>query len=137
MFVMKIKSYEVVCECPVCSGAFVVTRMSCESCGSALEGKFKLNEFARLNHDDLDFLRAFITARGSIKEVESLLNISYPTVRGRIERLGEKLGLASDKKDASNVENELSVLRKEVLDKLALGEVSIEEAERQLAELRD
>ncbi len=137
MFVMKSKINEVVCACPVCNGAFVVTRLSCDSCGSTLEGKFMLNEFARLDRDDLDFLRAFITARGSIKEVELLLNISYPTVRGRLERLGEKLGLTSGKKNASIVENELSDLRKEVLDKLALGEVSMEEAERQLADLRD
>lgn len=134
---MKTKSFEVVCECPVCHGAFVVSRLSCDACGSVLEGRFKLNEFARLDRDDLDLLRAFITARGSIKEVESLLGISYPTVRGRLERLAEKLGLSGGKRDAEVVEDELSARRKEVLDRLAAGELSMEDAERLLADLRD
>ena len=114
----------------------IVTRLCCESCKSELTGKFRLNEFASLGGDDLALLRVFISARGSIKDVEAALGISYPTVRGRLERLIEKLGLGQGKREAMALSEEIGERRKEVLDQLAAGEITMEEAETLLGELR-
>lgn len=133
---MTKKTYDFRGPCPVCGGAMAVSRLSCDGCGSELSGRFRQSEFASLSGEDLDFLRAFLRARGVIKDVETLLGISYPTVRGRLERLVERLGLGAGKTERAALEGELAARRDEVLDKLAAGEITADEAERRLAELR-
>lgn len=115
-------------DCPVCSGQLAVTHLRCGSCHTELAGEFVANEFARLPQDKLDFLRTFIACRGNLKEVESALGISYPTVRGRLDQLIEALGMLSE---ALSVE--LSPAEKaDVLAALERGELTVEEAEMRL-----
>lgn len=123
-------------KCPVCGGALVVSRFSCDGCGSEVSGRFRQNEFAALSGDDLEFLRAFVRARGSIKDVEEALGVSYPTVRGRLERLVEKLGLAAGKQAEKALAAELSERRADILDRLDRGEITPAEAEKLLADLK-
>ena len=40
-----------------------------------------------LDEEDLQFLRRFLFASGSLKELATDYGISYPTVRGRLDRL--------------------------------------------------
>jgi len=75
-------------------------------------------------------------AATNIKEVEAALGISYPTVRGRLERLAESLGL-THAKGGADATGELAERRKEVLDRLAKGEIAMDEAEKLLAELQE
>jgi hypothetical protein len=86
------------------------------------------NEFARLPQDKLEFLRTFLACRGNLKEIEAALDISYPTVRGRLDQLLETLQLFAGEQTAraGNID------RSAVLDKLERGELSVEEAEEQL-----
>jgi hypothetical protein len=46
---------------------------------------------AQLSEEDLAFVRRFILASGSLKEVAESYGISYPTVRLRLDRLIEKI----------------------------------------------
>jgi hypothetical protein len=133
---MAERTYDLNLKCSVCGGGLTVTRVACRQCGSELTGRFHVNEFASLNREELELLRAFIAARGNIKEVEAALGISYPTVRGRLEKLAVRLGLASSK-DASETAQEVADRRKDVLDRLAKGEIAMVEAERLLSELRE
>ena len=44
-----------------------------------------------LSDEDLAFIRRFVLASGSLKEMAEIYGISYPTVRLRLDRLIEKI----------------------------------------------
>ena len=48
---------------------------------------------AELEDEDLTFIKKFILASGSLKEVAALYGASYPTVRLRLDRLIQKIQL--------------------------------------------
>jgi hypothetical protein len=80
--------------CPVCSERLHITRLGCEHCGTGLTGSFRPCSFCGLSDDDLALLRVFLVSRGTMKEVERHLGVSYPTARVRFDDLLRKLGLA-------------------------------------------
>jgi hypothetical protein len=47
--------------------------------------------FKRLSEEDLSFIKRFMLASGSLKEVAAGYGISYPTVRLRLDRMIEKI----------------------------------------------
>jgi hypothetical protein len=51
-----------------------------------------------LEADDLEFLRRFLLASGSLKEMSGEYQVSYPTIRGRLDRLIAKVRAAEDPK---------------------------------------
>lgn len=115
-------------KCPVCGSNTEVTRISCENCDTTIEGHFSPCKFCRLNLEQKQFIDTFIKCRGNIKEVEKELGISYPTVKNRLEDVAIALGhkIEQDVEEANK--------RKEVLDKLNAGEISVEEALKLLKE---
>lgn len=118
--------------CPVCSEEMTVTRLRCMHCDTAIEGTFEVNRFARLSREHLVFVEVFLKARGNIKEVERELGISYPTVRGRLDAVLEALGYRVDPAAAEEVTRGKQHRRKEILDALNRGELTSEDAVRQL-----
>ena len=52
---------------------------------------------AELEDEDLAFVKKFILASGSLKEVASVYGVSYPTVRLRLDRLIQKIKLGEDR----------------------------------------
>ena len=49
---------------------------------------------AGLSEEELAFLRRFVLASGSLKDVAGEYGVSYPTVRLRLDRLIQKIRLA-------------------------------------------
>jgi hypothetical protein len=49
-----------------------------------------------LDDEDLSFIRRFVLASGSLKEIAGIYGISYPTVRLRLDRLIAKIQLLGD-----------------------------------------
>ena len=49
---------------------------------------------AELEDEDLAFIKKFILASGSLKEVASVYGVRYPTVRLRLDRLIQKIHLS-------------------------------------------
>jgi len=85
--------------CPTCQSELTITAVSCRPCDLRLEGQFTWehrpgNEFALLPDEDLHFLRIFVHCEGSIREMESALGVSYPTIKSRLAKLREKLTVA-------------------------------------------
>ena len=137
MFRNNKKANRLISECPVCSGQLSVTHLRCNECDTELNGVFMANEFARLPHDKLEFLRTFLSCRGNLKEVEAVLNISYPTVRGRLDQLLASLGMgdgayAGEAAAAAAGDDEDEESREEILAALERGELTVEEAESRL-----
>ena len=109
-------------QCPVCGGRLAVSELSCPSCETTVRGTLDLCEFCQLPPDDLRFLRTFLRCRGNIKDVERELGISYPTVRGRLDSLLEKLGYQKTTPRMGKQE------KLEILARLEGGEISPEQA---------
>jgi len=49
-----------------------------------------------LDLEDIEFMRKFIINSGSLKDLAKAYKVSYPTVRIRLDRLIQKIELASD-----------------------------------------
>jgi len=117
-------------KCPSCDGRLLVTEVCCAECRTSVKGSFDLSEFSVLTREEETFLRVFLAARGSVKEVGRQLGISYPTVKGRLESLLNALGLGSMR--AAARERRLEVLRR-----LERGEIKAGEAVAQLRRLEE
>ncbi len=77
--------------CPSCHEALQPKILACPHCEIKMEGPFQFNEFALLSAEDLHFLRIFVRSEGRIRDMESALGLSYPTIRARITALKHKL----------------------------------------------
>jgi hypothetical protein len=87
--------------------------------GVAIEGAFELPRLAQLSAEDQVFVAAFVRSHGSIKEMEQVFGVSYPTVKARLNRIAASLEF---------VETDPGPGRAEVLERLARGEISAEAA---------
>jgi hypothetical protein len=90
----------------------------------AIEGSFSLPPLANLSPDDQVFVMAFMKCSGSIKEMEQMFGISYPTVKNRINRIAEQLEFVKITKTPP---------QEVVIEELERGEISAEEAIRRLS----
>lgn len=63
-----------------------------------------------LDEDDLQFLKRFLLASGSLKDLAEAYTVSYPTVRGRLDRLITKVKTADDEKLVDPFERKLKLL---------------------------
>lgn len=111
---------EVIGQCPICSGPVEITEISCSSCKSTIKGHFKPCKFCTLSQENKEFAEIFIKNRGSIKEIERELGISYPTVKSKLDSLVAALGY---KNQSTNTFD-----KKEILERLYRGEITSEEA---------
>jgi hypothetical protein len=113
---------EAIGKCPVCGNETEVTRISCDECGTQIEGHFHLCKFCRLTAEQKSFIDVFIKCRGNIKEVEKELGVSYPTVKNKLEDVAAALGYKPEPEFVSPGK------RREILDKLNSGEITVEDA---------
>src|SRR5205085_12590519 len=70
---------------------FVVERVRLTASEIAIEGAFEPPALAQLSADDQVFVAAFVRSHGSIKEMEQVFGVSYPTVKARLNRIGAAL----------------------------------------------
>ena len=85
----------------------------------SIEGEFELPPLAKLSYEDQVFIAAFIKSHGSIKQMESIFGVSYPTIKNRLNRLGELFDF---------VEIDAVPSRRDTLEQLERGEITTEEA---------
>ena len=69
----------------------IVERVRLTGKGIAIEGQFELPQLARLSMDDQIFITAFVRSHGSIKEMERVFGVSYPTIKARLTRIADSL----------------------------------------------
>ena len=51
---------------------------------------------ANLDDEDISFIKKFLLASGSLKEIAKIYSVTYPTVRLRLDRLIQKIQIAED-----------------------------------------
>lgn len=97
----------------------LIERVQVPGKGIHIEGQFELPQLAKLTSDDQVFVIAFIRSHGSIKEMEQIFGVSYPTIKARLTRIAESLEF---------VEINPRPKKSEVLERLKRGEISVAEA---------
>jgi hypothetical protein len=132
---VKTMKYKAPGKCPVCGEKLSITKLSCPKCTTAIEGDFQPCEFCRLPEEDLLFVKVFIRCRGNIKDVEKDLGISYPTVRGKLDSVIRSLGYEVPTKEVNKENEEKTAARNEILDQLSKGEITPQEATKQIKNL--
>jgi hypothetical protein len=90
----------------------------------AIEGSFTLPPLANLSAEDQVFVMAFMRCHGSIKDMEEMFGISYPTVKNRINRIAKQLEFVEIVKVSPE---------EEVIDELERGDITADEAIRRLS----
>ena len=107
--------------------SLVVERVRLPEKQIAIEGEFVLPELARFGFEDQVFITAFLRSHGSIKEMEQVFGVSYPTIKARLNRIAGQLQF---------VDTNPSPSRAEVLERLKGGEIDAAEAIRALEALK-
>ena len=92
----------------------------------AIEGRFELPQLARLSSEDQVFVVAFVRSHGSIKEMERVFGVSYPTIKARLTRIAGSLEF---------VETNPQPSRAEVFERLRSGEITAQQAIQELERL--
>ncbi len=122
-------------QCPACSGALYVSRLTCSACGTEIAGAFTAGRVVNAPEPHASLLEMFLRVRGNVKEMERELGLSYPTVRARLEEALAAAGLGRAP-DRAGEQESASAQRHAVLDALERGEISAREAARRLRDIR-
>lgn len=118
--------------CPVCGSPLAITRLTCGHCGVELAGSFTPCRFCRLEEGELHFVEVFIKNRGNIKDVEKELGISYPTVRGKLDKVIASLGFTSKPSEQDEVWDRK---KREIIGALERGELTAQQAAEKLRDI--
>lgn len=136
-------------KCCICGEKLTVSRLSCDHCGTTMEGSFTGCRFCSLSPEEELFLLTFIKNRGSIKDVERELGISYPTVRAALDNLIASLGQDTAQapaaapvepreespKKSRRGDPDTQKARKDILKMLSEHRITADEAAQKLKEL--
>lgn len=116
---------KIISSCPSCQGgALTISKIECTQCHTTFEGKFDVPLLDRLAEDELSFVVDFVKCSGSLKEMASKLEVSYPTLRNKLNDLIDKIEKLERAKKKSQTE---------ILDLLEKGKISVKDA---IAKLR-
>jgi hypothetical protein len=147
---------KILTRCPVCESALGVTELQCGRCKTTIHGAFQTCRFCRIAPEHLSFVELFLRCEGNLSRVEKELNLSYPTVRNKLQAAIAALGFAAEAEGsrreggfledfldsagpASEAEADRAAdnaeRRREILDALARGDMSAEEAAEALRDL--
>lgn len=79
------------CICPSCQKKLQVKSLKCENCETEVSGLYDLPALAQLSEEEQIFILNFIKNSGSLKDMAKLMNLSYPSVRNRLDDIILKL----------------------------------------------
>jgi hypothetical protein len=118
--------------CPSCGGDLEITRVNCTSCETIVVARYQPCPFCRLSPESTRFLETFVKCRGNVKQMERELDISYWTVRRRLDDLILELGLEAEPIE----EIDSSAEQRAILEQLNQGEITATQAAELLSQLK-
>jgi len=110
------------------SRPIVVERVRVEGSETRIEGEFTLPSLATLNAEDQVFVTAFVRSHGSIKRMEQLFGVSYPTIKNRLNRIGSSLDFVDITPEQEDDPEPSGADRAAVLERLDSGQLDVDEA---------
>ena len=111
--------------CPSCDKALTIAKYRCEDCNLTIDGALDVPALARLSMSEQSFVISFMRVHGNIKRMGELFDMSYPTVKSRLNNIARKLDESFEAPPERNV----------ILDRLDRGEINADEALRLLDQL--
>jgi hypothetical protein len=122
---------------PATGAELVVTRLWCPASGITIEGQFDLGWVGKLSPEQLDFVGLLLRTRNNLQRLATELGVSYNTARSRLDEIVDALGgdspaAGSARSDSPPPRQSTSGSRLTALEALAAGEITHEEALRQL-----
>lgn len=120
--------YPVPGKCPVCGELLTITRLHCDHCDVNIEGRFTMGRLAMLTPEQLEFVEMFVRCEGKLKHVGEELNVSYPTVRSRLDEVILAMGYDLPGDNREDDDTLTPEARRKVLDDLSAGSITSEEA---------
>jgi hypothetical protein len=117
---------------PASGAELVVTRLWCPSSGVTIEGEFGLGWMGKLSPDQLDFVGLLLGARNNLQRLAADLGVSYNTARSRLDEIVDAVRTDAGGHEPLAPAAGISGHRMSVLEALAAGEITHEEALREL-----
>ncbi len=115
--------------CPVCGSELRIRKYYCPECETEIEGNFYFSPLLNLDKKDFEFLCLFLKTRGNLSELAKIMGVSYPTIRVKFEEFLEKIGIEPQpEKPDERIP--------EILEMLEKGEITVDEAEKRIKEMR-
>ena len=109
---------------PTTGEELLVTRLMGLKSGVVIEGLFTLGWIGRLTPDQLEFVGLLVRHRGNLQKLAAEMQIAYNTARNRMDEIVTALeGSPATVQHTDRVE---------ILDRLASGDITYEEASRLL-----
>jgi hypothetical protein len=75
-----------------------------------------MNWFFNLEKEEQEFLKRFILASGSLKQLAKEYEVSYPTVRIRVDKIIEKIKLSDNNRNTF----EINIIQMVIDEKISL-----------------
>lgn len=119
------KAKLVLSNCPYCETPMRPAAMECPVCSIEIRGQFRQTLFQMLSADEQQLLEDYLLAGFSIKDLEKRSGMGYAAIRARLDRLIERY--ESLRKGEEH--------KKKILDRLAAGEITAQEAAELIARL--
>jgi len=113
-------------QCPICEDKLSAVRLWCEGCRTVYEGKFVLQRLVRLPAESQRLTEVLIEYGGNLKEMSKALEMSYPTLKKRLNILAEELRTLKEE-DAQTIEH--------ILASIESGTMSAKEGLKQIREI--
>lgn len=79
--------------CPICGEQLKLSKLVCPDCGIEFPVNQTCSPYDRLSPQQSVFLTAFLRCRGNLSDLQTQLNISYPTAKKKLDDLLTELGL--------------------------------------------
>ncbi len=99
----------------------IIEQVSFPQSGIRIQGSFEPPSIFNLNSDDQAFIAAFIQSHGSIKDMEQIFGVSYPTIKNRLNQLAKKF-------DSIEISSQKYEEPSDVLKQLEAGKINVNEA---------
>lgn len=113
-------------KCPVCNLDLEIREYYCRDCDVTIRGSFNQGDLSALSLAQQEFVKIFLMAQGSFREVEKQLKISYPTVKSRLSEIIDVI------KDRDREHADMT----DILGNIEEGSLSVEQAIEHIKKLR-
>jgi len=88
--------------CPCCGEELHVRSMHCTACDTVVSGDYALPPLMRLPVAERQFVLDFVRSSGSLKEMARKMELSYPTVRNKLDDLIARLKTFENHEESEN-----------------------------------
>ncbi|MFV0145527.1 DUF2089 family protein [Empedobacter falsenii] len=82
--------------CPSCTEELAVEKLICNNCETQVVGHYELPLFLKLSSEEQHFIMQFFLSSGSLKDMAKQMDVSYPTMRNKVDDLIHKINSKSN-----------------------------------------